>query len=107
MRFRTTKHKFGDRVYDSASYKLPLDGVSYNFNHQAAGIELGRIILSWQRYPPSILKELPLTKTCREEIQSLFDPHIDSIPRKIHEQLNWMSRNSITRPIVSEPPLST
>lgn len=46
-RFRTMKHKFGERVYESATYQLPLDGVSYNFNHPAAGIELGKIVLTW------------------------------------------------------------
>jgi hypothetical protein len=46
-RFRTMKHKFGERVYESATYKLPLDGVAYSFNHAAARIELGRIILTW------------------------------------------------------------
>jgi hypothetical protein len=46
-RFRTMKHKFGERVYESATYKLPLDGVSYSFDHPAAGIESGKIVLTW------------------------------------------------------------
>ncbi|KAI0127356.1 hypothetical protein BJ170DRAFT_369976 [Xylariales sp. AK1849] len=78
---RTMKHKFGERVYESSTYKLPLDGVSYNFNHISARIELGRIVLTWG------------------EVQSLFDPHVESIKRKIHEQLTWMQNNGIDRPV--------
>lgn len=33
-------------------------------------------------------------------MQSLFDPHVDSIMRKIREQLDWMQANGVTRPIV-------
>lgn len=46
-RYRTTKHKFGERVYQSTCYKLTLDGVPFNLNHGGARIELGRIVLSW------------------------------------------------------------
>ncbi|OTB11872.1 hypothetical protein K445DRAFT_26131 [Daldinia sp. EC12] len=80
-RYRTTKHKFGERVYQSTCYKLPLDGVPYNLNHAGAQIELGRIIVSW------------------EEMQALFDPHVEGITRKIHEQLEWMLANGVDRPI--------
>ncbi|CAJ2506693.1 Uu.00g078790.m01.CDS01 [Anthostomella pinea] len=80
-RFRTVKHKFGEKVYANNAYKLVLDGVPFNLNHPAAGIELGRIVVSW------------------EEMQSLFDPHIESIMRKIQEQLDWMQMNNIDRPI--------
>jgi hypothetical protein len=45
-RFRTMKHKFGELVYESTTYKLPLDGVPYNFNHPEARIELGRFIVT-------------------------------------------------------------
>lgn len=81
-RFRTMKHKFGERVYESATYKLPLDGVPYNFNHVAARIELGKIVFTW------------------DEVQSLFDPHVEGIMRKIHEQLNWMQAKGTDRPVV-------
>lgn len=37
----------------------------------------------------------------REEMQSLFDPHVENITKKIHEQLNWMQANGVNRPIVS------
>ncbi|KAI1409476.1 hypothetical protein F5Y13DRAFT_169905 [Hypoxylon sp. FL1857] len=80
-RYRTTKHKFGERVYQSNCYKLPLDGVPFNLSHGEARIELGRIVISW------------------EEMQSLFDPHVESIMRKIYEQLNWMQANGVNRPI--------
>ncbi|KAI0378679.1 hypothetical protein F5Y04DRAFT_290850 [Hypomontagnella monticulosa] len=80
-RYRTTKHKFGERVYQSNCYKLNLDGVPFNLNHSGAKIELGRIVISW------------------EEMQSLFDPHIQSIMEKIHEQLNWMQNKGFHQPV--------
>ncbi|KAI8626054.1 hypothetical protein F5Y19DRAFT_488550 [Xylariaceae sp. FL1651] len=80
-RFKTTKHKFGEKVYQSNCYKLTLDGVPFNLNHPSAGIELGRIVLSW------------------EEMQSLFEPHVNGILRKIYEQLNWMQTHGLSRPI--------
>ncbi|KAI1333540.1 hypothetical protein F5Y15DRAFT_410294 [Xylariaceae sp. FL0016] len=80
-RFRTAKHKFGEKVYQSTCYKLTLDGVPFNFSHAAARIELGRIVLSW------------------EEMQSLFDPHIEQIMRKIQEQLDWMQANGFNKPL--------
>lgn len=46
-RFKTMKHKFGERVYESPTYKLPLEGVPFNFSYPPAGIELGRLILTW------------------------------------------------------------
>ncbi|KAI2609195.1 hypothetical protein GGR54DRAFT_651909 [Hypoxylon sp. NC1633] len=80
-RYRTMKHKFGERVYQSTSYKLNLDGAPFNLNHAGARIELGRLVLTW------------------EEMQSLFDPHVDSIIGKIHDQLDWMQRNDVNRSI--------
>lgn len=45
-KFRTAKHKFGERVYSSPVYKLPMEGVGYNFYHEGAGIESGRFLLT-------------------------------------------------------------
>ena len=47
-KFRTAKHKFGERVYNAAVYKLPMEGVGYNFYHEGAGIESGRLLLTRQ-----------------------------------------------------------
>lgn len=58
-RFRTMKHKFGERVYDSPTYKLPLEGVAYNFTHREARIELGRIVLTWLVDPQSPARMFP------------------------------------------------
>ncbi|KAI1811330.1 hypothetical protein GGS20DRAFT_563476 [Poronia punctata] len=80
-RFKTTKHKFGEKVYQSNCYKLTLDGVPFNFSHEAAGIELGKIIIYW------------------EEMQRLFDPHARAILQKIREQLDWMQARGIDRQI--------
>lgn len=45
-KFRTTKHKFGERVYSTPVYKLPMEGVGFNFSHEGAGIESGRFLLT-------------------------------------------------------------
>ncbi|XXH04351.1 hypothetical protein Hte_010765 [Hypoxylon texense] len=80
-RFRTTKHKFGEGVYQSTCYKLPMEGVPFDLTHAGAQIQHGRIVLS------------------REEIQSLFDPHVESIIRKIHQQLDWMQAHNVNQAI--------
>lgn len=46
-RFRTTKHKFGERAYSTTPvWKLPMEGVSIAVQHPGAGIESGRFLLS-------------------------------------------------------------
>ncbi|KAH8898753.1 hypothetical protein GQ53DRAFT_710631 [Thozetella sp. PMI_491] len=74
-RFKSMKHKFGERVYDSPIYKLPMEGVGYTFNYPDAGIEGGRILFS------------------RAQIQSLFDPQVQAMLAKIREQLDWFHHN--------------
>ncbi|ROW05305.1 hypothetical protein VSDG_00113 [Cytospora chrysosperma] len=81
-KFRTTKHKFGERVYSTPVYKLPMEGVGFNFSHEGAGIESGRFLLT------------------KEEMQSLFDPHIDSMLRKIWEQLDFVGVKAFGNPQV-------
>lgn len=44
-KFRTTKHKFGENVYNSAVYRLPMEGLGFKFNHEGAGIESGRFLV--------------------------------------------------------------
>lgn len=45
-RFKTTKHKFGEKVYSAAEYKLPMEGMGFKFNHEGARIESGRFLLT-------------------------------------------------------------
>lgn len=41
-KFKTTKHKFGEKVYNAPVYRLPMEGMGFKFNHEGAGIESGR-----------------------------------------------------------------
>ncbi|KAJ0118011.1 hypothetical protein J7T55_014464 [Diaporthe amygdali] len=62
-KFRTAKHKFGERVYNAAVYKLPMEGVG-------------------------------------EDMQSIFDPHINSMLKKIREQLDFVQLKAFGNPQV-------
>lgn len=44
--FRTLKHKFGESVYMQPLFRIPMDGVSHNFNHSGIGIENGRLVFT-------------------------------------------------------------
>ncbi|KAK3687750.1 hypothetical protein B0T22DRAFT_138195 [Podospora appendiculata] len=70
--FRTVKHKFGERAYMQPQFKIPIEGVRHDFNHAGIGIENGRMIFSIQ------------------EIQSLFDPQIEGIDKRIVQELEWL-----------------
>ncbi|KKY38538.1 putative hsp70 family chaperone [Diaporthe ampelina] len=64
-KFRTAKHKFGERVYNAAVYKLPMEGVG-------------------------------------EDMQSIFDPHINSMLKKIREQLDFVRLKAFGNPQVQD-----
>ncbi|KAK4228838.1 hypothetical protein QBC38DRAFT_135987 [Podospora fimiseda] len=70
--FRTVKHKFGERAYMQPQFRIPMEGVSHDFSHPALGIENGRMIFSMA------------------EIQSLFDPQVEGIVKRIVEELDWL-----------------
>ncbi|KAK3386092.1 hypothetical protein B0H63DRAFT_191937 [Podospora didyma] len=70
--FRTVKHKFGERAYMQNLYKIPVEGLSYEFTHTGLAIENGRMVFA------------------KEEIQSLFDPQIEGIVKKIVGELDWL-----------------
>ncbi|KAK3355016.1 hypothetical protein B0H65DRAFT_563441 [Neurospora tetraspora] len=70
--FRTMKHKFGERAYMQALFRIPIEGLSYNFSHAGLGIENGRMVFTLQ------------------EIQSLFDPQIEAIVNRIMGELEWL-----------------
>ncbi|TWU71809.1 hypothetical protein ED733_000949 [Metarhizium rileyi] len=73
--FRTLKHKFGERVYMLPLFKIPMDGVSHNFNHSGLRVENGRLVFTMF------------------EIQSLFDTQIEGVTKQTTEQLNWLSEH--------------
>ncbi|PQK13650.1 hypothetical protein BB8028_0004g05810 [Beauveria bassiana] len=76
--FRTVKHKFGEKVYMRAKFKIQMEGVSHNFSHAGLGIENGRMVFSLA------------------EIQELFDVQIDGVWKQTTEQLNWLKDNGIS-----------
>ncbi|PSR82545.1 hypothetical protein BD289DRAFT_12638 [Coniella lustricola] len=80
-KFRTTKHKFGEKVWNAPVYKIPLEGVGYDFNHAAAGIEAGKFLLS------------------KEELQSIFEPHVLSMLDRIIKQLDWLQERMSNRQV--------
>lgn len=44
--FRTVKHKFGERAYMQDFFKIPIEGLAFNFNHAGLGIENGRMVFT-------------------------------------------------------------
>ncbi|CCC10430.1 unnamed protein product [Sordaria macrospora k-hell] len=70
--FRTVKHKFGERAYMQALFRIPIEGLAYNFSHAGLGIENGKMVFTLQ------------------EIQSLFDPQIEGIVNRIMGELEWL-----------------
>ncbi|KAK3349838.1 hypothetical protein B0T25DRAFT_250121 [Lasiosphaeria hispida] len=74
--FRTLKHKFGERAYMQPVFRVPMEGVAHDFSHHGLGISNGRMIFTVQ------------------EIQSLFDPQVEGIVKKIVEELNWLKDNN-------------
>jgi len=81
--FRTLKHKFGERAYMQPIFRIPMEGVSHDFSHPGLGIENGRMIFTMQ------------------EIQSLFDPQVEGIVKKIIEELDWLRDNGHPQHVVS------
>lgn len=45
-KFQTLKRKFGERVYMSDKFKIPMEGVAHHVSHGAIGIENGRMVFS-------------------------------------------------------------
>lgn len=45
-KFKTTKHKFGEKEYNAPTYRLPMEGMGFKFNHEGAGIESGRFLVT-------------------------------------------------------------
>jgi hypothetical protein len=51
------------------------------------------------RAPGSSLNEIRLTVN-RQEIQSLFEPQIEGIVKRITEQLDWLKDNGLPQQVV-------
>ncbi|CAN8102288.1 unnamed protein product [Discula destructiva] len=81
-KFKTAKHKLGEQVFNSPVYRLPMEGMDFKFGHEGARIESGRFLVT------------------REEMQSLFDPHIASMLKKIREQLELVQLKAFGNPQV-------
>lgn len=45
-KFKTTKHKLGERVYNASVYKMPIEGMGFQYKHEGAGIEAGRFLVT-------------------------------------------------------------
>ncbi|EEU42885.1 uncharacterized protein NECHADRAFT_63182 [Fusarium vanettenii 77-13-4] len=82
-------HKFGEKVYMQQIFKIPMEGVAFDFNHPGLRVERGRMLFTKcvTQYP--ITTESLLTSN-REEIQALFDVQIEGVMSRIKEQLEWM-----------------
>ena len=44
--FRSLQHKFGERAYIQPLFRIPVEGVAYDFSHPGVGIENGRMQFS-------------------------------------------------------------
>lgn len=45
-KFRTTKHKFGENIYNTPVYRLPMEGLGFKFKHEGARIDSGRFLVT-------------------------------------------------------------
>ncbi|UPK98335.1 hypothetical protein LCI18_009270 [Fusarium solani-melongenae] len=74
-RFKTIKHFIGDPSSVYQVHTIAMPGVSNDFNHQRLRAERGCMLFD------------------NNEIQALFDPHVERITSKIREQLDWLVQN--------------
>jgi hypothetical protein len=44
--FETLKYKFGEKLYDREVFKIPIEGVSFDFDHPGLHVEHGRMMFS-------------------------------------------------------------
>ncbi|KAF4446805.1 hypothetical protein F53441_9586 [Fusarium austroafricanum] len=74
-RFKAIKHLFGDPAAIAQVHRIVMPGVSSDFTHDRLRAEGGCMIFD------------------NNDIQRLFDPHVEHIMSKIREQLDWMIQN--------------
>ncbi|KAM6538186.1 hypothetical protein FALCPG4_000069 [Fusarium falciforme] len=74
-RFKAIKHLFGDPAAIAQVHRIEMPRVSSDFRHGGLRAEGGCMIFD------------------NNEIQRLFDPHVERIMTKIREQLDWMVQN--------------
>ncbi|KAM5373928.1 hypothetical protein ACJZ2D_006757 [Fusarium nematophilum] len=84
-RFKIIEHNFGDRSFITQVHHIPVPFVEYQFSHEGLRIENGSMLFA------------------DDEIQALFDPHVERIIDKIKEQLDWMAENPYTDQVVRGP----
>ncbi|KAM0195521.1 hypothetical protein ACHAPA_003013 [Fusarium lateritium] len=75
--FKGVKHKFGEKVYMQQVYKIMMEGVGYDVNHQGLGVQNGRMLFS------------------KQDIQTLFDVHIEAIMSRIRKRLDWLTEEGL------------
>lgn len=44
--FKTVKHKFGEKVHERKVFKIPIEGVAFDFDHPGLGVERGRMLFT-------------------------------------------------------------
>ncbi|KAF4961625.1 hypothetical protein FSARC_10115 [Fusarium sarcochroum] len=71
--FKSVKHKFGEKVYMQQVYKIVMEGVGYDVNHEGLGVQEGRMLFT------------------KQDIQALFDVHIEAIMGRIKKRLDWLT----------------
>ncbi|KAI1056580.1 hypothetical protein LB507_002025, partial [Fusarium sp. FIESC RH6] len=70
--FKSVKHKFGEKVYMQQVYKIVMEGVGYDVDHEGLGVQGGRMLFT------------------KQDIQALFDVHIEGIMERIKQRLDWL-----------------
>ncbi|KAJ4254954.1 hypothetical protein NW762_009754 [Fusarium torreyae] len=80
--FKSVKHKFGEKVYMQQVYKIVMEGVGYDANHEELGVQEGRMLFS------------------KQEIQALFDVHIEAIMGRIVKRLDWLTEKGHKEQVV-------
>ncbi|GKU00247.1 hsp70 protein [Fusarium langsethiae] len=70
--FKSVKHKFGEKVYMQPIYKIVMEGVGFDVSHEGLGVQEGRMLFT------------------KQDIQALFDVHIEAIIQRIKQRLHWL-----------------
>ncbi|KAF5595893.1 hsp70 [Fusarium pseudoanthophilum] len=79
--FKSVKHKFGEKVYMQPVYKIMMEGVGYDVSHEGLGVQDGRMLFT------------------KQDIQALFDVHIEAIMARIHKRLDWLTEKGLSKQV--------
>jgi hypothetical protein len=81
--FKSVKHKFGEKVYMQPIYKIVMEGVGFDVSHEGLGVQEGRMLFT------------------KQDIQALFDVHIEAIIQRIKQRLHWLKDQNHVEQVVS------